>query len=393
MPPDAAPSDSTTRADPRGRDEDSCPKLRRKIKETPVERRTPGSANCVEVGPPLRRGQAGLTALAGSAIDANSTCSYAAAHENAQYWRTRRDVCRYSGYYVYKYNTQTGAELGRIYMQLTQLSYGANLPDWASELKIEVTQYDPILAGTSISGFANCVGDCVVRSGSSIPAQPLPGAGGVITATAQYSTTKTGTGAIGNATNQWITEFRFTTGNPPIIYGGTEFDPGTPTIRCDSATPGVSGFGCVYPGYIPTITYSRTGTVAELARHIGDAQASGLPGAWPSGTPLTRLAGPDDGQDNRDRACPDKLPRPTGKQCDEYPFASSNQGASKVTGVGRTFSYCQIIEYKQNQTGPDGFSACMIDRTQNLSGGGQLGVFYRTNRVIANDAFRVYISP
>lgn len=60
-------------------------------------------------------------------------------------------------------------------------------------------------------------------------------------------------------------------------------------VRCDNAVPGYSVTGCVYPQYTPSVSYSRTGSYPVLAQHIADAQASGLRGAYPAGTPLTRL--------------------------------------------------------------------------------------------------------
>lgn len=60
-------------------------------------------------------------------------------------------------------------------------------------------------------------------------------------------------------------------------------------VRCDNAVPGYSVTGCVYPQYTPSVSYSRTGSYPVLAQHIADTQASGLHGAYPAGTPLTRL--------------------------------------------------------------------------------------------------------
>ncbi|MDI1455685.1 NucA/NucB deoxyribonuclease domain-containing protein [Streptomyces sp. NPDC003388] len=64
--------------------------------------------------------------------------------------------------------------------------------------------------------------------------------------------------------------------------------------------------------------------------------------------------------------------RPAGKQCDEYPFASTWQGAS--TGGGH-------------------FSWRMINVTQNEEGGKALGRFYLYNRVLEKDRFLVWIKP
>ncbi|WP_436843132.1 NucA/NucB deoxyribonuclease domain-containing protein [Streptomyces collinus] len=63
---------------------------------------------------------------------------------------------------------------------------------------------------------------------------------------------------------------------------------------------------------------------------------------------------------------------PPGKQCDEYPVASTWQGAS---------------------TGSGNFSWRMIDATQNEEGGKALGRFYLYNRVLDKDKFLVWIKP
>ncbi|MFJ3310888.1 NucA/NucB deoxyribonuclease domain-containing protein [Streptomyces sp. NPDC086549] len=75
---------------------------------------------------------------------------------------------------------------------------------------------------------------------------------------------------------------------------------------------------------------------------------------------------------NRNKACPSSRHRPAGKQCDEYPFASTWQGAS--TGGGH-------------------FSWRMINATQNEEGGKALGRFYLYNRVLEKDRFLVWIKP
>ena len=83
-----------------------------------------------------------------------------------------------------------------------------------------------------------------------------------------------------------------------------------------------------------------------------DAQASGRPGA-PGGTPLRRLVNPDLQERNGRTACPGRYTRPSGKSCDEYPFASTREGAF------------------------------------NSYAGTDLGSFYADNRMLHDDAFYV----
>ncbi|WP_221354336.1 NucA/NucB deoxyribonuclease domain-containing protein [Streptomyces beigongshangae] len=52
-----------------------------------------------------------------------------------------------------------------------------------------------------------------------------------------------------------------------------------------------------------------------------------LPGKHGTKRYLTRLTDKAKIRQNRNTACPSSLERPAGKQCDEYPFASTWQGA------------------------------------------------------------------
>ncbi|MER7870311.1 hypothetical protein ABTZ90_25140 [Streptomyces cellulosae] len=122
--------------------------------------------------------------------------------------------------------------------------------------------------------------------------------------------------------------------------------------------------------------------------------SSGLPGAYPDGQPLTRQTDDTTITSNRNTACPQAssggYPRPTGYSCDEYPFASTHQGAASNRLLGRTFDWCQISTLT-SRTGP-GWSACMIPATENTAAGrDDLRIFYNENRVLENDAFYVWI--
>ncbi|MER6945782.1 NucA/NucB deoxyribonuclease domain-containing protein [Nonomuraea sp. NPDC000554] len=76
-------------------------------------------------------------------------------------------------------------------------------------------------------------------------------------------------------------------------------------------------------------------------------------------------------KEDRTQSCLDERdPRPQGKECDEYPFASTWEGS--VTS---------------------GFDAShrLIDATQNRDGGTNLQVWYGEQRVIEKDAFYVQV--
>ncbi|MFI1172779.1 NucA/NucB deoxyribonuclease domain-containing protein [Streptomyces melanogenes] len=146
-------------------------------------------------------------------------------------------------------------------------------------------------------------------------------------------------------------------------------------VRCDS-TPYVStrAGGCVYPAYTPTYRISvHDPLVDQVAWHILWAQQN-LKTAWGvegAGPPLHRTMVRSVINANRRTACPRSRHRPAGKSCDEYPFASSYEGASR---------------------NPD-FSWHMVPRDQNSREGGSdyRLKFYRDNRILDHDAFWVHI--
>ncbi|MGH3171494.1 MAG: NucA/NucB deoxyribonuclease domain-containing protein, partial [Trebonia sp.] len=157
------------------------------------------------------------------------------------------------------------------------------------------------------------------------------------------------------------------------ISGGqsTEFDDtGTLAVRCDTVAIRTKG-GCVDQAFRPTLTYSSLTNplVAPVAQHIYDDQNGGLVTAWgvpPSvnsnGAALTRDMNPADIAANRATACAGVPP-----SCDEYPMASTHQGAAFNSD----------------------FSAVTVPGTANSSQGGLTRAFYRGNRVIDGDPFYV----
>jgi len=87
---------------------------------------------------------------------------------------------------------------------------------------------------------------------------------------------------------------------------------------------------------------------------------------------------------------PGPQPPGTGLTCDEYPFASTYEGAwfsAQAGGKPRTFDNCGFIGPRL--TGPDGWSICMILGKDNLGAGGALGAFYNNNRVLDGERFGV----
>lgn len=160
----------------------------------------------------------------------------------------------------------------------------------------------------------------------------------------------------------------------------------TPTNRMESIS--------VFDRTIPVMQYSRTSpSHGAVAKHIYLAQtnpnatdpvASGgklIPGSPTSGLQLHRLYDKWDAvattakKENtaaKDKACgPIRPSDPTGLDCDEYPFASTWEGA---------------------RSGINYFSVKYLDSTQNRSAGSQLGDWYTKDRILHKDGFYVQIS-
>ncbi|MGW5261617.1 DNRLRE domain-containing protein [Microbispora sp. NPDC004025] len=183
---------------------------------------------------------------------------------------------------------------------------------------------------------------------------------------------------------------------------------GAPTVRCDSLSMGAKTAtyrgGCVFYGSSRVYEMSRLDLDnGAVARHIELAYTrpqdtvpfktdgpKHFPGKWPSGEALSRITSKDPrykaNQDAKDEVCEeffDDRPRKlTGEkdktkweQCDEFPFASTKQGAAFV----------------HDRYGAKNFSVKNILGSQNTSAGRHLNIFYARYRVLANDKFWVNI--
>ncbi|WP_133791153.1 hypothetical protein [Kribbella sp. VKM Ac-2571] len=159
------------------------------------------------------------------------------------------------------------------------------------------------------------------------------------------------------------------------------------TVRCDGATAaGRGGFttnACIFAGVQAKYSLDASdAAITDVAQHvywaINDPNSTTPPPA-PGDTKsipnkLNRLV--DDSKINLNRnvatdAC-DRLlqnPRPDGKQCDEYPFASSQQGAATSPSTD--------------------YSVALIDGEQNEREGGRRGAWYTADRYVDGDEFLV----
>ncbi|QII09228.1 hypothetical protein BH93_27005 (plasmid) [Rhodococcoides fascians A25f] len=170
-------------------------------------------------------------------------------------------------------------------------------------------------------------------------------------------------------------------------------------VRCDNTMKTSGGQfreGCVISQARPGWAMNEFGDVSQASGHVLAALAAGLPGGSKSSL-LQRTTVIADRNANRRQACPrggkiqaDRQAGVPDRSCDEYPFASTNQGARGKNGLGRSFNpQCHVPDL--TSTTNKGYSVCMIDNTQNLRAGGQLGGFYGKNRVVNQDSY--YVTP
>jgi len=161
-------------------------------------------------------------------------------------------------------------------------------------------------------------------------------------------------------------------GSTPV-GGPWTFSDGSFGGRCDSVATAADG--CIDDEYVPTVIFDSTANpaVAPVAQHIYDAQNGGLTTAWgvdPSlhsnGAYLSRDMNPADNTANNRAAC-GSVTVPPGSNCDEFPMASTYEGAAFNSD----------------------YSVAIVPSSANSSQGGILGNFYSSNRVIDNDLFMV----
>ncbi len=315
---------------------------------------------------------------------------------NQPYAGYRNWVCRVRGVTLLVQLRANGPIIGQVEYNeysMAWLSYtGTTI---RQQLELSPYFFTGDTAGITVSASLQCKIHtfCTVTEDTFEPTQPfVNGARPDGDATITYTPTR------GNI-DAWEPEYFYSFYKPGQTNININF-PSVPTTRCDHAIPGNNTVaGCVFPGWTPTHTYYLSGDYPELATHIYYAQQSGLPGAatgsgMPNTSPLRRLISAEEQGDNRKTACPDRYVRPATKSCDEYPFASSRQGADTGGGPGRTFDFCQIPDLPVNVTGPTGYSACMIDKVQNSNGGTNMNQYlYIWYRVLDSDAYRIKISP
>ncbi|GID90626.1 NucA/NucB deoxyribonuclease domain-containing protein [Amorphoplanes digitatis] len=285
--------------------------------------------------------------------------------------KDRLHACVMNRYQYDIFRMPEGTLVGTAVIQITQASelrYTAR--KWRHEFTLDVlSAVGELASGVVITPGLTC-DDLCDADGLTLPRNVTVGD----PKTVVYQPESEGPG---NAETAQETSVTFASRNPQIPVSETVRPYQLPTVRCDSSTviDNTRNGGCVYAEFEPTFTLSLADDrVNETAEHIRDTQATTTHhwGLQPGGTKLRRTTSDTNIAANREAACPRSLPRPTGKSCDEYPFASTSQGAA-MEGAGD-------------------FSRRMVDARDNSRAGSDLGQFYRRNRILGNDAFWVEIT-
>ncbi|GAA2919569.1 MULTISPECIES: NucA/NucB deoxyribonuclease domain-containing protein [Streptomyces] len=268
-------------------------------------------------------------------------------------------------------DVRTGRKVGGIKYLVISYSFSArDSRTWAYQVRLlESSRWGRAVNGTKASGSASCVGKCKVVN-KSFQAQTISKSAepyGQFFMDTTINTAAAKQRGSGRSVASW------TFSNPEWVAPSEPTRHATVDVHCDNALPGApSQVGCVNLQAVPVISYSLTGPWPEVAKHIKDAQATGLPGKYGTTSYLTRLTDRKKIRENRGKACPSgsTLPRPPGKSCDEYAFASTWQGAKYGSGE---------------------FSRRMVNAKQNTDAGKALKGFYTYSRVLEGDRFLVWI--
>jgi hypothetical protein len=301
------------------------------------------------------------------------------------YWYySRSDACGVEEWVATTYLVPSGTVIGQNYFSVRQTVRTSQFSKiWAHDVEFTSLSAWGVDVGDRINAFQACTGNCGSLGGQ-INGLPMP-IGLPIRGTGNVQGNVYVSGDVASAASAWRFWLVTPSGSDlPPIQSPVVLTSWTPTIRCDIATPGTSSPGCVFPAFAPQLLIYQS-SYPSYYKHIRDTQSYGVPNL------LTRLVDPAAQTDNRNRACPGMYPRPSGFQCDEYPFSSTREGA--FTGGyagGQTLTGCQVSWLPIRVSGA-GYSACMIPEAENRNGGIDLQVFYLNNRVINSDRF--YVLP
>lgn len=322
------------------------------------------------------------------------------------HWRGDRGyVCRTSAGAISLFSKPVGTpgrvlvgEVVVIEQRESELKWNDN--KWTERYSVQVVNSKDSSATTgttSISASGGCVsitGVCGVSGENTISSRTV--SDGLDLNRTFTNTLNWPSGNRPTAVGRWQTSIKFKNGSTVSAPSLN-----TPIIRCDN-DPEMRGFyGCAYYQAPPILDYTtKPGALTSFKSHVLRAQQSGLPGA-PGGAPLNRVYPPTIAL-NRSGACGGVTgPRDT-VSCDEYPFASSDQGGrvgGPYSGPPRTYDGCQVplVPGMAKLSSPVGYyndrghSVCLIPISENNRAGTFLSWFYTKSRVVSGDPYFVKV--
>lgn len=342
-------------------------------------------------------------ARADSALDVSPTCTRVVQETTDNSLLSRGAFCQQSEPLEYVIKDETNTEVGRVEIDAYAYSDNRlNRLEWQLKFRFRTRLVSGTGAGLQMKPVIECGDKCTVAPNAGLPLA----IGGLSNEMAVMITP--------NMNGEHLLEFR-----PYVEYKvaktGDSFQDGAsvdrfngrvhiPKIRCDIGLPKKNTRGCVYPDAPAVMRSVKTNDpdVDESAIHIRDAQAAGMPGkfvlkgdgsirAGDGARALNRLR--DEGGRKKNRATStnqcvvqygkvngecaftgDPDDKPSKCDCDEYPFAASQQGAYDKA-FGRDFSVRRI------------------DTSDNRTSGGRLGCFLTGQRVLDGEEFFVDVEP
>jgi hypothetical protein len=308
--------------------------------------------------------------------------------QNSEQWRVDRfDACFARIYQLTFKDVRTHRVTAAVDLQFVVYAQVHPNQNWSVNVTFNKVFQTGDLSQTLLTGHIDCQGPCA-RDVQNFPAVNL----GFPVVDVTVGADLHGTLTQRNISAITATFLAMNTTRPNTVPAEDDFVVFA-GIRCDTMFSNRQA-GCVFPGEAPNhLTLSRYFLNAhqfpDVAQHVLAAQQVGIRG---HDIPLHRA---DKGREdaNRAAACPPSRgrPRPRGKTCDEYPFASTMEGAA-VGCCGTTFPWlnCGIRDLPTpEELGDPSWSACLIDREENEQAGNDLGEFYADNRIIPGDEFTV----
>jgi hypothetical protein len=268
----------------------------------------------------------------------------------------RFEICTNSVGSISVINLSNGQTIGFLNFTLQQdIVMNPNSLTFGENYNMNFTNGGGNILGMTVSLVVTCGSNCSATTNFTNPASAFPG------------------GSFGGGIS--YSDFPILVDNTRSTYTITAAGPGAPGVgvsqsqpyRCDTVASFTSG--CVNPGYWPILTTMLN--LPTISQNIRNVQSAGPHhyGRMSGGFPLQRNDSLQDA--NNAAACPPPGAQPPNTSCDEYPFASTSQGAS------------------QSQK-PDWNSVWAPVSEQN-SQGGYISSFYQGNRVLSGDSFWVQV--